>query len=436
MSKVSHEGVPHDVLRKICQQLNGLSEGRIENRYNALAAAPTTGSYMQGDFVAHEAPAEAGSGAWTYIILGWVCTVSGTPGTFEEVRVSTSTHNSIVGLTGTLAEFNAALTGADFASGGGVITGTSSGTNTGDQTSIVGITGSLAEFNAALTGADFATGGGTATGSNTGDQTNISGNAATVTTNANLTGPITSTGNATAVASQTGTGSTFVMNTSPVLVTPTLGVATGQSVTITQTSDAGVLVADFKHSGATATNQFCSRFWLTGDPNDTLRYFWTAVSGAGGATAKGKFASNGGLYSVQANHVDLSDMAVKPVFEDYDDAMLADIEAKFTQIRRGRFKYEGQTHNDWNYGVSAQSVKEKIPELSAVWNETKQVEVAVVDSKTGEQKTETRVIETPQAERLLGVHSHDMAQIGQALLVRLIGRVAVLEAKLSAMNTK
>lgn len=46
-----------------------------------------------------------------------------------------------------------------------------SGTNTGDQTSIVGITGTLAEFNTALTGADFATGGGTATGTNTGDQT-------------------------------------------------------------------------------------------------------------------------------------------------------------------------------------------------------------------------------------------------------------------------
>lgn len=35
--------------------------------------------------------------------------------------------------------------------------GTASGTNTGDQTTIVGITGTLAEFNTALTGADFAT---------------------------------------------------------------------------------------------------------------------------------------------------------------------------------------------------------------------------------------------------------------------------------------
>jgi hypothetical protein len=61
----------------------------------------------------------------------------------------------------------------------------------------------------------------------------ITGNAATVTTNANLTGPITSVGNATSVASQTGTGSTFVMNTSPTLVTPELGVATATSLTAT-----------------------------------------------------------------------------------------------------------------------------------------------------------------------------------------------------------
>ena len=46
----------------------------------------------------------------------------------------------------------------------------------------------------------------------------------------NLTGPITSVGAATAVASQTGTGSTFVMNTSPTLITPALGVATVTSI--------------------------------------------------------------------------------------------------------------------------------------------------------------------------------------------------------------
>lgn len=44
---------------------------------------------------------------------------------------------------------------------------------------------------------------GTSSGTNTGDQTNISGNAATVTTNANLTGHITSTGNAAVLGSFT-----------------------------------------------------------------------------------------------------------------------------------------------------------------------------------------------------------------------------------------
>jgi hypothetical protein len=55
----------------------------------------------------------------------------------------------------------------------------------------------------------------------------VTGNAATVTTNADLTGPIISSGNTTSVASQTGTGSTFVMDTSPTLITPNIGTATG-----------------------------------------------------------------------------------------------------------------------------------------------------------------------------------------------------------------
>lgn len=59
---------------------------------------------------------------------------------------------------------------------------------------------------------------------------NIGGNAATVTTNANLTGVITSSGNATSIASQTGTGTKFVVDTTPTLVTPVLGVATATSI--------------------------------------------------------------------------------------------------------------------------------------------------------------------------------------------------------------
>lgn len=50
-----------------------------------------------------------------------------------------------------LAALNTALSDADVATGGG----TASGTNTGDQTSIVGITGTLAQFDTACTDANF-----------------------------------------------------------------------------------------------------------------------------------------------------------------------------------------------------------------------------------------------------------------------------------------
>lgn len=65
--------------------------------------------------------------------------------------------------------------------------------------------------------------------------TNITGTAegltaGTVTTNANLTGPITSVGNATSIASQTGTGTKFVVDNTPTLITPILGVATATSL--------------------------------------------------------------------------------------------------------------------------------------------------------------------------------------------------------------
>jgi hypothetical protein len=59
----------------------------------------------------------------------------------------------------------------------------------------------------------------------------------------NLTGPITSSGSATSVASQTGTGSTFVMNTSPTLVTPVLGIATATSINGTIIPTSKTLVA-------------------------------------------------------------------------------------------------------------------------------------------------------------------------------------------------
>ena len=77
-----------------------------------------------------------------------------------------------------------------------------------DLTAIAALTtaafgrGLLAEVSATTSRATLGVpaGSGSSSGTNTGDQTSVTGNAGTVTTNANLTGPVTSAGNATAIA--------------------------------------------------------------------------------------------------------------------------------------------------------------------------------------------------------------------------------------------
>lgn len=98
--------------------------------------------------------------------------------------------------------------------------------------------------------------------------------AGSVTTNANLTGVIISVGNATSIASQTGTGTKFVVDTSPTLVTPILGVAAATSINkmaITAPSTSSTLaVADGKT--LTASNTLT----LTGTDTSSVAF------GAGG----------------------------------------------------------------------------------------------------------------------------------------------------------
>jgi hypothetical protein len=72
--------------RPLIDQLNGLSEGKITATSNAYTTFPTTGTHTQGDFVKNSAPGAALS---RYVILGWVCTASGSPGTWLECRVLT-----------------------------------------------------------------------------------------------------------------------------------------------------------------------------------------------------------------------------------------------------------------------------------------------------------------------------------------------------------
>jgi hypothetical protein len=65
----------------------------------------------------------------------------------------------------------------------------------------------------------------------------------TVLAPSNLTGPITSVGAATSIASQTGTGTKFVVDNTPTLITPVLGVATATSINGTTIPSSKTLVA-------------------------------------------------------------------------------------------------------------------------------------------------------------------------------------------------
>lgn len=70
-------------------QVNRLTEGTVSAVHNAGTAAPTAGTFAVGDFIRNSAPAELGSGGSKYVVMGWICTVAGTPGTFLQCRALT-----------------------------------------------------------------------------------------------------------------------------------------------------------------------------------------------------------------------------------------------------------------------------------------------------------------------------------------------------------
>ena len=146
----------------------------------------------------------------------------------------TLTNGTDITITGTYPSFTIAYSGtagsgtvtkASVVSANGFAGSVATDTTTPAITISTSITGLLkgdgTAISAATSGTDYVVPSGS-----------ITGNAATVTTNADLTGVITSVGNATSIASQTGTGNTFVMSTSPTLVTPNIGAATGTSLTL------------------------------------------------------------------------------------------------------------------------------------------------------------------------------------------------------------
>lgn len=75
--------------RQTATQVNLLAEGCIQAVTNAATAAPTAGEHFQGDRITNSAPSELGSPGSKYVVLGWICVASGTPGTWVQMRAPT-----------------------------------------------------------------------------------------------------------------------------------------------------------------------------------------------------------------------------------------------------------------------------------------------------------------------------------------------------------
>jgi len=78
-----------ELFQQIVEQVSLLSEGKQASYYQARTSAPTTGSWARGDWVKNSAPTESGGAGSRYMIFGWLCVTSGTPGTWREMRVLT-----------------------------------------------------------------------------------------------------------------------------------------------------------------------------------------------------------------------------------------------------------------------------------------------------------------------------------------------------------
>lgn len=74
----------YELFRQICNFSNASAMWDGQG-----TSAPTTGTWSVGDKVENTGPSEAGSAGSQYVIIGWVCTAEGAPGTWREMRVFT-----------------------------------------------------------------------------------------------------------------------------------------------------------------------------------------------------------------------------------------------------------------------------------------------------------------------------------------------------------
>jgi len=170
----------------------------------------------------------AGYKATTAINANSAATVAAMENTLSRDGTSPNTMTADLDMNG-----NNILNSGNILDAVSAVTGTAPIAVTSGLTPVVSVTAATGSAAGSMSAADK-TKLDTVSGTNTGDQTNISGNAATVTTNANLTGHVTSVGNAavlgsfnssqlaSALTDETGSGAA-VFAASPTLTTPALG---------------------------------------------------------------------------------------------------------------------------------------------------------------------------------------------------------------------
>lgn len=77
------------LFRNIAAKVNQIGDGRIAGSDLVASSIPTTGTYRQGDFIKNSAPVEAGTAGSKFVLTGWICVASGSPGTLLPCRVLT-----------------------------------------------------------------------------------------------------------------------------------------------------------------------------------------------------------------------------------------------------------------------------------------------------------------------------------------------------------
>jgi len=77
------------LLRATAIKANQLAAGRFVALDETAAAIPTVGTWQQGDEVRNSNRTELGAATFKYVLMGWVCVASGTPGTWVQMRVLT-----------------------------------------------------------------------------------------------------------------------------------------------------------------------------------------------------------------------------------------------------------------------------------------------------------------------------------------------------------